>query len=227
MCVCVCCVIFSPIHGSAPPHVFTILFSLIVVKELSAQCVGADELRQQRAKIQELANNTSAQLKRNVYQNYMQFIETAKEISHLESEMYQLSQLLSEQRALLSTLGSTRTAGVVFEDLSESQQENSNDTMSKEEEQKQKLIQLVENVEGALVGHYNRNTCPDVNKSNLYLVSCAEFGRDSRTRVSARRFPARVRPARRNTAQEDPCVLIQRCPDGRVLAGKRWQTWST
>lgn len=120
------------------------------VKELSAQCIGADELRQQRAKIQELANNTSAQLKRNVYQNYMQFIETAKEISHLESEMYQLSQLLSEQRALLSMLGSTRTAGVVFEDLSESQQENSANSVSKEEEQKQKLIQLIENVEGAL-----------------------------------------------------------------------------
>lgn len=81
----------------------------------------------------------------------MQFIETAKEISHLESEMYQLSQLLSEQRALLSTLGSTRTAGVVFEELSESQQENSTNSVSKEEEQKQKLIQLIENVEGALV----------------------------------------------------------------------------
>lgn len=84
----------------------------------------------------------------------MQFIETAKEISHLESEMYQLSQLLSEQRALLSMLGSTRTPGVVFEDLSESQQENSVNSVSKEEEQKQKLIQLMENVEGALVSHY-------------------------------------------------------------------------
>lgn len=82
----------------------------------------------------------------------MQFIETAKEISHLESEMYQLSQLLSEQRALLSTLGSTRSAGAVFEDLPESQQENSSNPASKEEEQKQKLIQLVENVEGAMVG---------------------------------------------------------------------------
>ncbi|XP_006607261.1 exocyst complex component 8 [Apis dorsata] len=120
------------------------------VKELSAQCVGADELRQQRAKIQELANNTSAQLKRNVYQNYMQFIETAKEISHLESEMYQLSQLLSEQRSLLSTLGSTRTTGVTFEDLSESQLENINNSTTKEEEQKQKLMQLLENVEGAM-----------------------------------------------------------------------------
>ncbi|KAI4497387.1 hypothetical protein M0802_007398 [Mischocyttarus mexicanus] len=120
------------------------------VKDLSAQCIGADELRQQRAKIQELANNTSASLKRNVYQNYMQFIETAKEISHLESEMYQLSQLLSEQRSLLSTLGSTRTTGLIFEDLSESQQDNNNDNITKEQEQKQKLIQLLENVEGAM-----------------------------------------------------------------------------
>ncbi|XP_029051234.1 exocyst complex component 8 [Osmia bicornis bicornis] len=120
------------------------------VKELSAQCVGADELRQQRSKIQELANNTSAQLKRNVYQNYMQFIETAKEISHLESEMYQLSQLLSEQRSLLSTLGSARTTGVIFEESSESQLENLNDSTSKEEEQRQKLTQLLENVEGAM-----------------------------------------------------------------------------
>lgn len=125
------------------------------MKELSAQCIGADELRQQRAKIQELANNTSAQLKRNVYQNYMQFIETAKEISHLESEMYQLSQLLSEQRSLLTTLGSTRTTGVIFEESSESQLENLNDSTSKEEEQRQKLTQLLENVEGAMVTYPN------------------------------------------------------------------------
>lgn len=81
----------------------------------------------------------------------MQFIETAKEISHLESEMYQLSQLLSEQRSLLSTLGTTRTTGLTFEDLSESQLDNNNDNITKEQEQKQKLIQLLENVEGAMV----------------------------------------------------------------------------
>lgn len=123
------------------------------MKELGAQCVGADELRQQRAKIQELANNTSAQLKRNVYQNYTQFIETAKEISHLESEMYQLSQLLSEQRSLLSTLGSARTTGgVTFgESQSESQLEDANSSSAKEEEEKRKLVQLLENVEGAAV----------------------------------------------------------------------------
>ncbi|XP_066581241.1 exocyst complex component 8 isoform X2 [Prorops nasuta] len=135
------------------------------VKDLSAQCVGADELRKQRAKIQELADNTSAQLKKNVYQNYMQFIETAKEISHLESEMYQLSQLLSEQRSLLSTLGSTRAMGVTFEELTESCQENSNDPVSKEEEQKQKLVKLLENVEGAMKEWLDK--CEQAKKAKL------------------------------------------------------------
>ncbi|XP_043461106.1 exocyst complex component 8 [Leptopilina heterotoma] len=119
------------------------------VKDLSAQCVGADELRKQRARIQELADSTSAQLKRNVYQNYMQFIETAKEISHLESEMYQLSQLLSEQRTLLSSLGTTGTTGIIFDGAFDALQENANDLITKEDEQKEKLIQLLENVEGA------------------------------------------------------------------------------
>lgn len=85
----------------------------------------------------------------------MQFIETAKEISHLESEMYQLSQLLSEQRSLLNTLGTSRTTGTLFDDTLESQQENSN-AMTKEEEQKQKLVQLLENVEGAMVSNNNK-----------------------------------------------------------------------
>lgn len=111
-------------------------------------------MRQQRASIQELADLTSAQLKRNVYQNYMLFIDTAKEISHLESEMYQLSQLLSEQRSLLNTLGTLKTPEVRFEQALETQQESLNDSANKEEDQKQKLIQLLENVEGAVVSAF-------------------------------------------------------------------------
>ncbi|CAG2066025.1 unnamed protein product [Timema podura] len=53
------------------------------VKELSQRCVGGQELQQQRQKIQALADETNLSLKRNVYQNYMQFIETAKEISRI------------------------------------------------------------------------------------------------------------------------------------------------
>ncbi|XP_031627430.1 exocyst complex component 8-like, partial [Contarinia nasturtii] len=74
------------------------------VKELVQECVGGAALQQCKSKIQSYGEQTSSSLKKHVYANYMQFIETAKEISHLESEMYQLSHLLIEQRNILSTL---------------------------------------------------------------------------------------------------------------------------
>ena len=45
------------------------------------ECVGGSELQQRKAKIQEFSDKTSSKLKKHVYANYMQFIETAKEIS--------------------------------------------------------------------------------------------------------------------------------------------------
>lgn len=45
------------------------------------ECVGGAELQQQKSKIQTFSEQTSSSLKRHVYANYMQFIETAKEIS--------------------------------------------------------------------------------------------------------------------------------------------------
>lgn len=124
------------------------------VKDLTAHCVGAEELVQQRASIQELADRASAQLKRNVYRNYTLFIETAKEISHLEGEMYQMSQLLSEQRAMLSAL-STLASGMLYNNgqLVDAQgAEDCTDSVAKEEDAKQKLQLLLDNVEGATVG---------------------------------------------------------------------------
>jgi ABC-type methionine transport system ATPase subunit len=61
------------------------------VKELSQRCVGGQELQQQRQKIQSLADETNILLKKNVYQNYMQFIETAKEISRI---FYRINEIL-------------------------------------------------------------------------------------------------------------------------------------
>lgn len=79
------------------------------VRELSQECVGGEELQQQRKVIQSLSESTNILLKKNVYKNYMQFIETAKEITNLESEMYQLSHLLSEQKSLLDILANSNT----------------------------------------------------------------------------------------------------------------------
>jgi hypothetical protein len=56
-------------------------------------------------------------LKKNVYQNYKQFIETAKEISYLESEMYQLSHMITEQRNLLTCLMETSILGEKVRDV--------------------------------------------------------------------------------------------------------------
>lgn len=61
-------------------------------------------LQQAREKVQQLCDETNAQLKKNVYRNYTLFIETAKEIAFLKSEMSSLSQLLNEEQNLLASL---------------------------------------------------------------------------------------------------------------------------
>lgn len=74
------------------------------VKVLSQQSDGDRDLQEHRQRIQALSEETAQSLKRNVYQNYRQFIETAREISYLESEMYQLSHILTEQKGILESV---------------------------------------------------------------------------------------------------------------------------
>jgi hypothetical protein len=69
------------LYYSIQPNCCSIIFSVSDVKELTQQCVGGYDLLQQRQKVQALCEETNQHLKKNVYQNYMQFIETAKEIS--------------------------------------------------------------------------------------------------------------------------------------------------
>ncbi|KAJ8958912.1 hypothetical protein NQ318_019681 [Aromia moschata] len=116
------------------------------VRELSQNYVGGSELQSLRNQIQGLSEETSNNLKRNVYQNYVQFIDTAKEISHLESEMYQLSHLLSEQKSLLSALSATS----ILEDTTpvSIERDNKADEKNLEEENKQKLATILEKSRG-------------------------------------------------------------------------------
>lgn len=90
-------------------------------------------------------------LKLNVYKNYLQFIETAKEISHLESEMYQLSQLLCEQRSLLNALSINQATGVEFEGNVPIGIDHNVECIFNKEVPKKKLIKLLENIDGAMV----------------------------------------------------------------------------
>ena len=49
---------------------------------------GEDELLETRQTVQTLAEETAIALKKNVYKNYSQFIETAKEISSILGHEY-------------------------------------------------------------------------------------------------------------------------------------------
>ncbi|XP_019542955.3 exocyst complex component 8 [Aedes albopictus] len=116
------------------------------VKELVQDCVGGPELQQTKAKIQSHSDTVSSTLKKHVYENYMQFIETAKEISHLESEMYQLSHILIEQRNLLSTLRDES----MLDDQKYIIEDQSIDPNENEEQQNKKAIQLIKE---SLIGY--------------------------------------------------------------------------
>lgn len=128
----------------------------LYVKEIARRCVGGHELHQQRVNIQTLSESTHSQLKKNVYQNYRQFIETAKEISFLETEMYQLSHMITEQRNLLTELTGANITGHKGEELSTDSSDQAKDEVEEPKESKhgafeegrKKLYELLEKVEG-------------------------------------------------------------------------------
>ena len=94
---------------------------------------------------QTLSESTHSQLKKNVYQNYRQFIDTAKEIGFLEKEMYQLSHMITDQRNLLLELTQFNVSGdsVVANELvvsSIGEDEKEKDKKEKENREKEKNV---------------------------------------------------------------------------------------
>lgn len=74
------------------------------VKDVVSKYDSSAEIKQHKQKVQKVAEKTSKELKQNVYKNYELFIDTSKEISSLEAEMYQLSHLLHEHKKLTDVL---------------------------------------------------------------------------------------------------------------------------
>ncbi|KAF8367628.1 exoc-8 [Pristionchus pacificus] len=64
----------------------------------------ARKLQSIRTELAGINQASSEMLRNNVFQNFEQFIDAAKEISHVEQEVYQLSALLTEQRSLIESL---------------------------------------------------------------------------------------------------------------------------
>uniref|UniRef100_A0A131YRP1 Exocyst complex component 8 n=1 Tax=Rhipicephalus appendiculatus TaxID=34631 RepID=A0A131YRP1_RHIAP len=112
------------------------------VKNLVESSVRIDAILNERQQIANLADETNNLLKKNVYKNYMQFIETAKEISYLESEMYQLSHMLTEQQNVMQSLQEISITD------SKGSTNNVSTSEKKEEDPRRSLSTLLEKVEG-------------------------------------------------------------------------------
>eukprot|EP00058_Branchiostoma_floridae_P005069 XP_002590557.1 hypothetical protein BRAFLDRAFT_124535 [Branchiostoma floridae] len=110
-------------------------------REIAQKSDGDRDLLEHRQRVQNLQDDTSLALKKNVYQNYMQFIETAKEISYVESEMYQLSHILTDQKTIMNSM-----MQMSITDKEETPKEK--DTPKEKEDKKKNLSTLLEKVEG-------------------------------------------------------------------------------
>ncbi|KAM8847130.1 exocyst complex component 8 [Synchiropus picturatus] len=144
------------------------------VKQLSQQSDGDRDLQEHRQKIQNLADETAQNLKKNVYKNYRQFIETAKEISYLESEMYQLSHILTEQKSIMESV----TQSLLSTDKDETSKEMQAAFPKETEELKQRtLTSLLEKVEGA------QNIMDTPGRHLIYNGDLVEFDVDNMSHI--------------------------------------------
>ncbi|VDM11928.1 unnamed protein product [Wuchereria bancrofti] len=92
--------------GEGVDQIFSDAIGVDVRDQLKGMKSG-DETRQLQAFHARLnvANTQSSELvKKSVFLNYKKFIDTAREVSYLEQEIYELSSLLSDQRMLIETL---------------------------------------------------------------------------------------------------------------------------
>ena len=113
------------------------------VKDVAGSYDSAQEWNQHKKRVQNLADRTAQQLKQNVFKNYVPFIDSSKEISSLESEMYQLSHSLHEQTVLTRSL----QALTVMEGKAAMQEME----RAEKQEQQHSISFLLETVEGGSI----------------------------------------------------------------------------
>lgn len=107
------------------------------IKSVAYRFDSSEDLKKHKKQIQSVAEKTAGKLKHNVYQNYALFIDTSREISALESEMYQLSHLLNEHQGLTSNIQSVTPATV------------EDSAPLDDESEKHTIASLLETVEGS------------------------------------------------------------------------------
>lgn len=116
-------------------------------KSISKESDGDKDLHETQHRVQMLGDRTAHILKKQVYKNYQLFIDTAKEISYLEGEMFQLNTILTEQKHLMDDMIKTFASKDQFsEEVQEKKSHNT--TVDKEAERRKIMKSLLTKVEG-------------------------------------------------------------------------------
>lgn len=112
------------------------------VKKIIAEKIYASDLVDIKEKLTRNAQQTSEEIKHSVYKNYTNFMETAKEVGHLEGKMSQLKQSLDEQMKLINMFKTMTTNTIASNETSSAKLKNGS------ESKKSSLAMLLEQVEG-------------------------------------------------------------------------------
>jgi len=92
------------IHSLAKTFMYRAFDPEEYARSLSAQSDGDKDLIERRTRINTLNEETCKKLKKQVFLNYKQFIEAAREISQLESEMFKINHILTEQKNIMDNI---------------------------------------------------------------------------------------------------------------------------
>ena len=95
----------------------------------------------------QLNDETCLKLKKQVYLNYKQFIEAAREISQLESEMFKINHILTEQKTIMDNI-----TKLFSEETFQEAEKRNQKSIDNENIKHKALTSLVGRVEGTCLG---------------------------------------------------------------------------
>lgn len=75
----------------------------------ASQSIGSEDLVNMKRRMYLISSEAKTDLKYNAFRNHTKFIETAKQVAALESEVYQLQSLLADEKQLLSAVKESLT----------------------------------------------------------------------------------------------------------------------
>jgi exocyst complex component 8 len=117
------------------------------VKKVSGS-IFASNIADTKDKLNKIGIQTAEEIKQSVFKNYGNFMETAKEVGHLEGKMNQLRQSLEEQRKLLNLFKNLNTSTIEMTQNAQNETSNRLGSSGRSSAQKTSLATLLEKVEG-------------------------------------------------------------------------------